>query len=221
MTGSNGLPADGLAQPPVQGWSMVRSCCRPHGFALPLATRRFQQQPVDLGHDLGVAEAGAGDGMRRAGRDADAAALAERGIDIVTMAASSKAMALKGHRSSQIRQPEQRSSSTVARYGSSAISPCAMRPRMLRRGRRAVGDAGGDVARPQRGAGGEHAVGHGGHRVQLGVALDDEALAAAADAEHARHVDRVRLRLQAHREDDHVHRDAPLARRPACPPPGR
>ena len=39
----------------------------------------------------------------------------------VTMAPSSNEMALKGQRSLQMRQPEQRSVSTVARYGSMAI----------------------------------------------------------------------------------------------------
>ena len=53
------------------------------------------------------------------------------GLISVTIAPSSKVMALKGQRSLQMRQPEQRSASTVARYGSMAISPWAMRLRMV------------------------------------------------------------------------------------------
>ena len=67
-----------------------------------------------------------------------------------------------------------------------------------------------DVARAERAAGGEDALGHRRHRVELGVALDDPALGAAGDAEPAGDLVGVGLRLQADRQDDHVDRDPAL-----------
>ena len=81
----------------------------------------------------------------------------------------------------------------------------------LRRGRAGLGHGVRDVLRPLAGAGEEDAVGERGHGRELRVPFGEEALGAAADVEHPADLLGVGLRLQGHREHDHVHRDLPHA----------
>ena len=73
-------------------------------------------------------------------------------------------------------------------------------------GRPRLGDGVGNVLGTLAAAGEEDAVGEGVHRRELGVPLEEEALAAAAHVEQAADVLRVGMRLQAGRPA------------PPCPP---
>ena len=66
----------------------------------------------------------------------------------------------------------------------------------------------GDVLGPLRAAGDEHAFGHGGHRIELGVLLDEPAARGTGNAEDAADFGAVAARFQRRRQHHHVHRDA-------------
>ena len=119
-------------------------------------------------------------------------------------------MALYGHMVLQILQPEQASSLIEATIGSIITLPLVIMPDDAGGGR-------GALDRPRRGCpwplaspGDEDAVGHGGHRVELGMPLGVPARHAARDAALQAHFLGVGLRLQAAHQHHHVHGDPPL-----------
>ena len=132
------------------------------------------------------------------------------GFTSVTARSSWKTIALNGQRSLQIRQPEQRASSTVARIGSRAISRCWIRPRI----RAAAAAPLATLAGMSRGPRAQPAAKTPSVIVATGSSFGWRSMIQPSELQvmPKRRADVVGVgrRLQTRREDDHVDRDPAL-----------